>query len=86
MDELKKIASKNKIPIIEDAAHALGATYNNKPIGNISEFTMFSFQAIKHMEPGVKILLQAFDSKNNFYAKKNYQPKKFLDFLGHTTP
>ena len=34
-----------------------------------------SFQAIKHMEPGVKILLQAFDSKNNFYAKKNYQPK-----------
>ena len=34
-----------------------------------------SFQAIKHMEPGVKILLQAFDSKNNLYAKKNYQPK-----------
>ena len=34
-----------------------------------------SLQAIKHMEPGVKILLQAFDSKNNFYAKKNYQPK-----------
>jgi len=52
MDELKKIASKNKIPIIEDAAHALGATYNNKPIGNISEFTMFSFQAIKHITTG----------------------------------
>ena len=36
---------------------------------------LVSFQAIKHMEPGVKILLQAFDSKNNLYAKKNYQPK-----------
>ncbi len=34
-----------------------------------------SFQAIKHIEPAVKILLQAFDSKNNFYAKTNYQPK-----------
>lgn len=52
MDELKKIASKRKIPIIEDAAHALGATYNNKPIGSVSEFTMFSFQAIKHITTG----------------------------------
>jgi len=34
-----------------------------------------SFQAIKHQEPGVKILLQAFDPKKNFYAKINYQPK-----------
>ena len=34
-----------------------------------------AFQSIKHMEPGIKILLQAFDSKNNFYAKTNYQPK-----------
>ncbi len=52
MDELKKISKKNKIPIIEDAAHALGATYNNKPIGSVSEFTMFSFQAIKHITTG----------------------------------
>ena len=52
MDELKKITSKNKIPIIEDAAHALGAMYNNKPIGSISEFTSFSFQAVKHITTG----------------------------------
>ena len=52
MDELKKIASKNKIPIIEDAAHALGAMYNNKPIGSFSEFTIFSFQAVKHITTG----------------------------------
>ena len=52
MDELKKITSKNKIPIIEDAAHALGAMYNNKPIGSISEFTIFSFQAVKHITTG----------------------------------
>ena len=49
LDELKKLCNKFKIPLIEDAAHALGATYNNKPIGSISDFTMFSFQAIKHI-------------------------------------
>ena len=52
MDELRKIASRKKIPIIEDAAHALGATYGNKPIGSLSDFTMFSFQAIKHITTG----------------------------------
>lgn len=49
LDELLKISKKFKIPLIEDAAHALGATFNNSPIGNISDFTMFSFQAIKHI-------------------------------------
>ncbi len=49
LDELSKLCNKYKIPLIEDAAHALGATYNGKPIGSISDFTMFSFQAIKHI-------------------------------------
>ncbi len=52
MRELQAIASKYNIPIIEDAAHALGATYENKKIGSISDFTMFSFQAIKHVTTG----------------------------------
>ena len=49
LDELQKISNKYKIPLIEDAAHALGATFKGKPIGSISDFTMFSFQAIKHI-------------------------------------
>lgn len=52
MDELKAIASEYNIPIIEDAAHALGATYKNQVIGSISDFTMYSFQAIKHITTG----------------------------------
>ena len=52
MKELGEIAVKWGIPIIEDAAHALGATYHGKPIGSISDFTMFSFQAIKHITTG----------------------------------
>ena len=49
LDELKVLANKYKIPLIEDAAHAIGATYKKKSIGSISDFTMFSFQAIKHI-------------------------------------
>ena len=52
MDELQEIAEEYGIPIIEDAAHAVGATYKGKLIGTISDFTMFSFQAIKHITTG----------------------------------
>lgn len=52
LEELHKIALEYDIPIIEDAAHALGATYQGNPIGSISHFTMFSFQAIKHITTG----------------------------------
>ena len=52
MTSLLKIAKKNKLVLIEDAAHALGAKYKNKPIGSISDFTTFSFQAIKHFTTG----------------------------------
>lgn len=52
MDELQQIASEWGIPIIEDAAHAVGAIYKGKTVGSISDFTMFSFQAIKHITTG----------------------------------
>ena len=49
MDEFNKISKEFNIPVIEDAAHALGSRYNGKIIGSNSRFTCFSFQAIKHM-------------------------------------
>jgi len=52
MDELNEIAQEWGIPIIEDAAHAVGAKYKGKNIGSISAFTMYSFQAIKHITTG----------------------------------
>jgi dTDP-4-amino-4,6-dideoxygalactose transaminase len=52
MTELQAIATEYDIPIIEDAAHALGATYKGKHVGEISPFTMFSFQAIKTITTG----------------------------------
>ena len=52
LDRLRKLTTQHNIPLIEDAAHALGGTYQGRMIGSISEFTIFSFQAIKHFTTG----------------------------------
>lgn len=52
MKGLIEISKKYNIPIIEDAAQALGAEYYNKKIGEIGDYTAFSFQAIKHITTG----------------------------------
>jgi perosamine synthetase len=52
MDEIAQLARENELTVIEDAAHALGAVYRQKPIGTLSDFTCFSFQAIKHLTTG----------------------------------
>jgi len=49
LDSIRKIAEEYGIATIEDAAHALGAIYKDKLIGSISDYTCFSFQAIKHI-------------------------------------
>ena len=70
MDELSRIGKKHNIPIIEDAAHALGAKYKGKPIGSISDYTTFSFQAIKHFTTGDGGMLTVKNSKLEDKAKR----------------
>ncbi|PEK53704.1 UDP-4-amino-4,6-dideoxy-N-acetyl-beta-L-altrosamine transaminase [Bacillus toyonensis] len=52
LEAIQKIAKENNLIIIEDAAHALGATYKNKKIGSIGDMTMFSFHPVKHITTG----------------------------------
>jgi dTDP-4-amino-4,6-dideoxygalactose transaminase len=52
VEKLKQIIGDRQIKIIEDAAHALGSQLRGKPVGTLSDFTMFSFQAIKHVTTG----------------------------------
>lgn len=49
MDAINKISQETGIPVIEDAAHAMGSMYGEKMIGCNSKYTIFSLQAIKHM-------------------------------------
>jgi dTDP-4-amino-4,6-dideoxygalactose transaminase len=52
LDAIIKIASRNKLKIIDDAAHAFGASYHGKKIGNISDATAFSFYVTKNLVTG----------------------------------
>ena len=52
LERLNSIAKKHKILLIQDAAQSLGAKYKNKSITKYADFTIFSFQAIKHITSG----------------------------------
>jgi len=43
MDEINEIAARHGIAVIEDSAHALGATYKDRPIGSLATMSIFSF-------------------------------------------
>lgn len=52
MDQILKIAKKNNLKIIEDAAHAFGAKYRGKNIGSLGNLTVFSFYVTKNLTTG----------------------------------
>ena len=47
VNEIKTIARKYEIPLIEDAAEALGSTYNNMPCGTFGDISVLSFNGNK---------------------------------------
>ncbi len=52
LKKILQIAKDNNLIIIEDASHALGATYKGRKIGSISDMTIFSFHPVKHITTG----------------------------------
>lgn len=49
MDRLYALAGKHRLRVIEDAAQAIGSTWQGKPIGSFGDFVSFSFQANKNI-------------------------------------
>lgn len=47
IDEIMTIAQRYEIPVVEDAAEALGSTYNGKPVGTFGEIGILSFNGNK---------------------------------------
>jgi len=49
LDPIMEIARKHDILVLEDGAHALGATYKGRKIGTIADFTGFSLHEVKNI-------------------------------------
>ncbi|WP_410523973.1 DegT/DnrJ/EryC1/StrS family aminotransferase [Psychroserpens sp. NJDZ02] len=47
IDELLEVAAKYKIPVVEDAAEALGSTYKGRQCGTFGDFSILSFNGNK---------------------------------------
>jgi len=52
INKINAFAKKNKIRVIEDAAHAFGSSYKNKLIGSFGDIACFSFDGIKNITCG----------------------------------
>ena len=52
MDIILSECKKADIPLVEDAAHSLGTTWNGKKIGTIGDIGCFSFQSYKLLNSG----------------------------------
>ena len=54
MEKIHKLSLQYGFKIIEDASHAIGAKYKNKPVGNceFSDITVFSFHPVKIITTG----------------------------------
>lgn len=49
MKELRALADRHHLYLIEDAAHSLGSTYHGKPVGSLADLTTFSFFPTKNI-------------------------------------
>ncbi|MHB8627754.1 MAG: DegT/DnrJ/EryC1/StrS family aminotransferase [Aggregatilineales bacterium] len=52
MDRIHDIARAHNLTVIEDAAHAAGASYKGQMIGSTSPLTCFSFHPVKNLATG----------------------------------
>jgi dTDP-4-amino-4,6-dideoxygalactose transaminase len=52
MDEILTLCDAAGIPVIEDAAHSLGTTWNGRNIGTLGRMGCFSFQSYKMINAG----------------------------------
>lgn len=52
LDAFAELARRHGLLVIEDACHAPGAAYKSRPVGSISDISVFSFHPVKHLTTG----------------------------------
>jgi perosamine synthetase len=91
INKIKSICNKYNLHFVEDAAEALGSSYNNKKTGTFGDFSVFSFHGTKTITTGEggmfltdneelynKVLIY-----NNHGRSSNMQEKMWSDELGY---
>jgi perosamine synthetase len=66
-DKLKAVTERYSLKLIDDACHALGGTYRNRPVGSLADLNTFSFHPVKHITTGEGGMITTDDS---VYAKR----------------
>ena len=69
MDEIKQIAKKNKIKILEDNCESMGAKYKNKLLGTLGEIGVVSYDFGKTITCGEGGMIFTNDKKLDKYAR-----------------
>lgn len=70
LDEIRKIGKKQSLPVIEDAAQALGSKYKGDYIGAKGDIVCFSFQVVKIITSGDGGLISTSNKKYYEILKK----------------
>ena len=73
MDRLIKLSNQYGIPIIQDSAHAIGAKYKGQTLTDLTDFSCYSFQAIKSITTGD---WQCFDTARDIVKIENILKKE----------
>jgi perosamine synthetase len=76
LKKLKKISKDHNLILIDDAAHACGASYEGKKIGSINEFSCFSFHPVKNLAMPTGGLI-SLNHKNSKKYKKILESKRW---------
>ena len=76
LENISKICKENKISLVEDAAHATGASHLNKKIGSHGELVCFSFHPVKNLAMPTGGLI-SINSKNHKKISKILKEKRW---------
>ena len=66
-DALTDITHAHNIHLVDDACHALGGYYKNKPVGSLADLNTFSLHPVKHITSGEGGVIT---TDNSLFAEK----------------
>ena len=90
MEPIAALAEKYGFQIIEDAAHAIGGSYQNQPVGNCqySDMTVFSFHPVKIITTGEggMVLTNRLDLYEKLIRLRTHGISRNPELLTHPDP